>query len=201
MFKERYQKIKSAWQNEKQSLAEFHEFSKIFDPLMPISGVLTCKDSEEIDPLLRGLMVARNSDRLFDKLRKGKEPTENEKREVREAAWLTSIGGAFDISFDPDNEETSILINIDNSDLLDLWSINRESVVAYFVFSEGKKHLKRIQNTGFEISAGEFPLKFDFPNGIDSSFYSNLFIACADKQKYIKNHFVLLRPELLLEND
>lgn len=177
--------------------SEFNRLRVYFPRPTQENGVLTLP-GQNIDPIYRGFITAKESLGLIRKLQKEKELSNKERKSVREAAWLISISGNY--RYNLTDEGMGIEIIIENPDASAYLCENTGIMVAFLGFKGEKRHEYRKSTT---IKVGEKPssIVFDFKQlkSIPMD-YAHLYIHTrpVDENKVNKK---FLRLNLLLLNN
>lgn len=164
MFAERFSSLRNRLKYELDWLKESNRFNKFFAGIEDPNGILT-KAGEEIYPLHRGLITVRGSFRLMKKAVDGKTLSDEERKRVREAAWLTSLTGNYTLDPLPEggikvgitlesNEARSYLSNNANIDTMVAFLSYRDT--KHFRFKESSS-IKTVQQEDNSHIIFDFP--------------------------------------------
>lgn len=165
MLTERIGQVKSWLRQELPQQREFKRFHSFFRQMRLPDGVLV-KSGEEDDPIMRGLVTAKGSLGLMSKIVEGREFSEEERRRVREAAWLKSLTGKYELQHLQEGVvETRILI--ENDEVMGYLSehASKDTMVAFLSY-RNEKHRRYIesQSVGVSQEDGVSRLTFTFPD-------------------------------------
>ena len=162
MIKEHIRAIGNWLREENESLREskrFHQFFPI--GIREYDGVLT-KPQDEIDPLLKGVITAEGSFGIMDKLEKGKKLSEKERKRVREAAWITSLGGHYTFTLLEADESLIIDVSLDNDEASNYLVRNIEGIVAFLFHKKGRQYRYNEAIVKQFVNNGELSILFQF---------------------------------------
>lgn len=161
MITERVTRIREWVRQDREWRQEFRRFSQFFPHYMEPNGLLT-KPEEEIDPLLRGFYTAKGSFGLMRKAIKEKGLlTEEERTRVREAAWLNSLSGTYEIGGAENCLE--VKVSLDRGDALSYLLVNiaEEGTTVAFLNTLCEKSTRYREATGLRVE--ENSVTFSFP--------------------------------------
>ena len=141
MLKERISSLRNWFKYELEWQKETDWFHEFFVGIECPNGVLT-KPGEEIHPLQRGLITAVGSFGLMKKVVEGKTLSEEQRRRVREAAWLTSLSGNYTLEALPEREGVRVGITLENNEALKYLSssANTGSIVVFLSYHDGRRY-------------------------------------------------------------
>lgn len=165
MLAERLSTLKNWLKYELEWYEEVNWFNKFFVDTMSPNGVLT-KPGEEIDPLHRGLITAKGSFNLMNKLVRGKTLSEEERERAREAVWITSLSGNYTLDQLTEREGVGVGITLENNEALKYLSSNADkgTTVAFLSYWD-RKHYQYKESSSVKIIQKDNKswVIFDFP--------------------------------------
>lgn len=163
MFTERILTFRDSIKYQIKWLKETNRLNRLGLGVLP-NGVLT-KPGEEIHPLHRGIITAGLSFSSMRKIIKGEDFSEEERRKVREAAWLKSISGTYSLNFLPEGG-VRVAITIHNNEALSYLTANatKDTMVAFLSYDDGR-HFRYKECAGIEVVKDENDtwLTYSFP--------------------------------------
>ena len=165
MLTERIGQVRSWLRQELAEQREFNRFYNFFRQMRLPDGILA-KPGEEINPIVRGFVTAKGSLGLMSKVVEGKELSQKERKRVREAAWLKSLTGIYELQQLPNGEvETRILI--ENDEVMGYLSdhARKDTMVAFLSYmNEERCRYIESQSVGVLQEDGVLRLTFTFPD-------------------------------------
>ena len=165
MLTERIGQVRSWLRQELAEQREFNRFYNFFRQMRLPDGILA-KPGEEINPIVRGFVTAKGSLGLMSKVVEGKELSQKERKRVREAAWLKSLTGIYELQQLPNGGiETRILI--ENDEVMSYLSehASKDTMVAFLNYRDEKcyRYIES-QSVGVLQEDGVSRLTFAFPD-------------------------------------
>lgn len=153
--------MKRLLQDYNDSFEEFKRHNQLFPVIMIPNGILT-KQEATIDPLLRGLLTAKESTGMAMKILSGKPWNGHEVKKLKEAT-VTALSGNY--KWQQDNQGTmSLIITIENFDASCYLSENAHVMVAFINYKDGKHYRhKEAAKIRPQSKEGKSSLTFDFP--------------------------------------
>lgn len=164
MFTEKLFGLRNWLKQERDRLEELKRFNEFFTGIEDPNGILT-KAGEKIHPLHRGLITARGSLGLKIKMLKGKTLSDEERKRVREAVWLTSLTGNYTLEPFPEGG-IRVGITLENNQALSYLSSNADAnnIVAFLSYRDTKNYRHK-ESSSIKTAQEENDLHivFDFP--------------------------------------
>lgn len=196
MISERVAVVGEFIRKEREFRREYRRFAQFFPVYLDPSGVLT-KSGEEISPIIRGFITAPGSFKLMRKaVQQRNLLSEEERKSVREAAWMNSLSGNYEI-VDGVAGEIAVKVTLDYGEAKDylLGNVGNGTTAAFLNPHLRKSFPRHIEATGMGIEGSS--VRFSFPS-IDLGDRSPdlyIFTIPKDKEKINKN---LSRMNLML---
>lgn len=182
MFKDRFSAAKEWVSREIERNRELQRFNQLFPDVPGFNGMLT-QENHNIHPLYRGLAVSEHLTTIYSKLIGGKSLTAGEAREVREGAWLKSIGGTFGAHVE-DGQGLNVMVILDTPDATEYLAENTGTMLAYLSHPDLQHGVSRhTLFSGVKTDGVGFNYNFQSLNAVPERMRLNIYTRPVDDSK------------------